>query len=138
MEREDIKTFGAWVKSMRDKVGLTQVQLARDLDLATGTISAIERGTIASIGRKMKEQITAYFTSIEHKITPNSDIQAGIPDDSHESINHSSNDMNRILMQVVQVICEPDFKQRVDGVMKYLRCDEKKATLVILTNELNK
>ena len=62
MNREEIKQFGAWLKEARKNANLTQAQLASELEVHMGTISAIEQGTIASLGRKLHARIEAYFT----------------------------------------------------------------------------
>ena len=118
MERDEIRRFGKWVKEQRKLRKMTQLGLAAALNLAGGTISAIEQGTIAAIGPKMKETIEAYFRGDCLKVekTVNTDL----------------------VERLAEVVAAPDFKDKVDVMCKTLGCTPREAIVMMFEMERRK
>ena len=130
LSREEIQRLGAWVKNKRVGLEKTQAQLAQELEIATGTISALETGTIASVSPKLSEKITAYLSSFD----------AGQGNYSTGEVNQLSyiENLDSLLVKIANVICAIDFRQRVEGVKKYLRCTDVEAVIAIIRSEIKK
>lgn len=129
LTREEIQRLGAWVKGKRVVLGKTQAQLAMELEIATGTISALETGTIASVSPKLSEKITAYLNNID---------KSAETCDTTEVASFSFHNMDALLRKIADVVCADDFKLRVEGVKKYLRCTDVEAMIAIFNNEIKK
>ena len=126
MEKSEIVEFGKWVRLQRKQHKLTQQQLASELNLASGTISAIELGTIAAIGPKMEAAIRDYFGNKEKNTSQN-------------ILQNNNLGMNReMIIKLAEVVAADDFQEKVSSLRKTLDCSAQEAIFILFNNEIKK
>lgn len=127
MNREEIVKFGQWVKDSREQKGLTQTQLAAQIGVAAGSISAIEGGTVRSIGVKMENRIRSFFGNIQPATQ------------TLQTLNLTGLEtLTPALRKLAAVCLESDFPERVRKVKEALGCTETEAAAQIFLWELQK
>lgn len=57
----DLKTFGAYIKTLRKSKKISQSKLANELNISRATVSSLENGTSSDVGIKKVLQILDYL-----------------------------------------------------------------------------
>lgn len=129
MNREEIITFGQWVKERRKAAGMSQSQLAARLDIAPGSISAIESGVVRSVGPNMVAKLRAYF-------------EGGTPQPATQTLQSLNltglETLTPALRKLAAVSLAGDFHERVQKAQEALGCTEAEAAAQIFLWELQK
>jgi len=124
MEKAEIIAFGTWVKDQRKARKLTQTDVAKAIDVAPGSISALEQGSIRAVGHKLEKQLRCYFgeaNSVDSIESP-----------SAEAIPHST------ILRIAEVVASQEFNSRVEKIRDALGCSRQEAIATILQHELQK
>ena len=128
MTKDEILQFGKMVKAKRQKLGLTQQELAQELAVSKGSIAAIEVGVVRSIGIKMVKKINEYFDSkcIEEGNEGKSTGTA-IP-------NYEAKDVLGMIQNLASLVSGDDFETKVEQIKNVLRCSKEQAIFTIMLN----
>lgn len=129
MNREEIIKFGCWVKERRKAAGMSQSQLAAKLDIAPGSISAIESGVVRSLGINMVTKLRAFFEGGSPPPAPQALQGLGLT---------GLEALTPALQKLAAVSLAADFPERVAKVRDALGCTEAEAAAQIFLWELQK
>ncbi|MFA6817041.1 MAG: helix-turn-helix transcriptional regulator [Lentisphaeria bacterium] len=132
----DAKTFGLWCKENRIRIGIKQIDLARELDASANYLSIIESGKAKSIGRKMRQKLELFFESTEGSITPDP-----VVDHTHilKKIQLPSIEKLFPILEIIsKIVSEKDFMDRVTKTSLSMGCPVREAVNSILLFELKK
>lgn len=133
---KEIADFRTWVKSRREELGLTQLELAEKTGLGRGTVGGIESGANV-VGKKARSALVKVLGG------GSSVFQNGRQ--NHNEINHyhAAAGGTHVLVAAefsslaAKLISSPDFEERVAAIEMALKCSRTKAIEVLLKEAID-
>lgn len=132
MDSNEKKEFGSWVRSQRERRGMTQLDLAKSIDSAQSSIAQIELGTARSVGPKMERKLKKFFDKEEPVV---SKPAVKILDQMNVTgLEH----LLPALRKLGRVSIQNDFSARVNAASEAIGISKEEAAASIFLWELQK
>ena len=128
MDKNEILQFGQWVKAQRQKLGITQGELADELGVAKGSISAIEIGAAKTVGPKMAKKIRDFFF---HKSNGENESFTSLPPMDLTML-------MPIIKLMASLVTSPTWETKLTTIQDTLNCTREEAAITIILNEIQK
>jgi transcriptional regulator with XRE-family HTH domain len=142
------RDIGARVKSLRQKAGLTQEQLARALEMSVSHISKVEVGvgnTSESLLHRLADKLGVSKEWLENGLpapappTAPSPAPAPATHIAEESLRYGSPPLDAILLsRALKLSCDSRIKSAAEGVASALNCPYPEALEIVIRRELEK